>query len=122
MYRTIVSLFKYFTDCTIEGDIHLIGGANNYEGRVEVCHDGEWRTVCDSSYWGVREGTVACQQLGYSFVRVHSSGSFGRGRRQPWLSYLSCSGYEGRLIDCRHPDGYYCANYDDAGLVCKCKK
>ena len=52
------------TNCT-NGDIRLVGGTNELEGRVEVCYDNQWGTVCDNS-WGTAEANVACGQLGFS--------------------------------------------------------
>ena len=54
----------YDTTAHYEGDVQLVGGRNDYEGRVEVFQDGEWKTVCDR-YWGREEAQVVCRQLGY---------------------------------------------------------
>ena len=54
----------YFTGCT-HGSIRLQGGSTSMNGRVEVCRNGDWGTVCDD-YWSTVDSDVACRQLGFS--------------------------------------------------------
>jgi deleted-in-malignant-brain-tumors protein 1 len=55
---------NFFSNCS-DGEVRLIGGANKYEGRVEICINGAWGTVCYSYYWDVRDARVVCRQLGH---------------------------------------------------------
>ena len=52
----------FLLGCTA-GEVRLTGStANSTEGRVEICLNNEWGTVCDRM-WDVVEARVVCQQL-----------------------------------------------------------
>ena len=50
--------------CGYEGDIRLVNGQSALEGRVEICFDDQWGTVCDDG-WGDNDTSVVCRQLGF---------------------------------------------------------
>ena len=54
------------TTCSY-GDVRLVDGSNQYEGRVEVCINDQWGTVCDDS-WSTTDATTVCKQLGYAYT------------------------------------------------------
>ena len=45
--------------------MRLEDGEREYEGRLEICYDGEWGTVCDDGL-DSDVATVVCTQLGLS--------------------------------------------------------
>ena len=52
-----------------DGSIRLRGGVNDTEGRVEICYNSTWGTVCDNM-WGPINAGVACRQLGFSSTGI----------------------------------------------------
>ena len=59
-----------------DGDVRLANGRQPNEGRVEVCFNETWGTICNYiSPWGwnISEADVVCKQLGYSAAgeRIH---------------------------------------------------
>ena len=52
-----------YSNCT-DGDVRLVNGLNPLEGRVEICINHAWGTICDSS-WGTANANVVCKQLGH---------------------------------------------------------
>ena len=60
------TLGRTYDDCP-EGELRLEvnGGTAGLSGRVEVCLDDFWGTVCDDG-WDMRDATTVCRQLGLS--------------------------------------------------------
>ncbi len=46
------------------GDARLVGGSSSNEGRIELCYEGVWGSVC-TFYLDNRFTAVLCRQLGF---------------------------------------------------------
>ena len=109
-------------NCTL-GDVRLVNGTSDLEGRVEVCFGNLWGTICHNS-WDNRDAGVICKQLfnssfGTLFVlpttissnflfflvvylgghAIHGS-SFGPGDIPIVIQNINCDGNETSLTDC----------------------
>ena len=130
--------------------MRLVGGATSNEGRVEICINQVWGTVCyATSYynrWDTSEGRVVCRQLGhqelgecnvmkirqqliwtldYAGLTAHRTASslYGVGSGAVFLSNLYCACSEDNLLQCPHTVfvGTSCTHARDVGLYCERK-
>ena len=115
-------------DCT-NGDIRLINGSNPLEGRVEICLNRAWGTVCDSGF-GQAEADVVCRQLDNQNGYLHDGTEplrdleFGEGSGPIFTDNFRCSGEESELVGVLgcplgNPLGFHmCDHSQDAGVIC----
>ena len=128
------------------GDVRLVNGRNILEGRVEICINRVWGTVCSEAFT-IDEAKVTCRSLGMiagdlllvnimfqtllesvcpytdsesAVARVNAA--FGEGTGPIFLSLLDCEGSEKGLLDCNKKAGGIgiarCSHSEDAGVVC----
>ncbi|XP_077357962.1 neurotrypsin isoform X2 [Festucalex cinctus] len=100
--------------------LRLVGGEEDFEGRVEVFHGGRWGSVCDDQ-WDDRDAEVVCRQLGFSGVaKAWSWAHFGQGSGPILLDAVKCTGNELFLDQCPHGhwEQHNCDHMEDAGVSC----
>ncbi len=111
--------------------MRLVGGTSNLDGRVEICLNNEWGTVCDQM-WDVTDANVVCRQLGLASTCVLneymtlpgaqalSQATFGQGTGRIWLDNVQCTRKEKTLMNCtaRTSRKKSCTHVDDASVRC----
>ena len=125
-------------------------GSIQYEGRVEVCIDDQWGTVCDDS-WDSDDATVVCKQLGYAYTGseymchagyvlmcignlkcyficgiggvAYSNAYFGTGTGPIYLDDVACTLSASQLLECFSGPilAHNCDHHADAGVGCEGK-
>ena len=123
--------------------MRLVDGSIQKEGRVEVCSNGVWGSVCDQS-WDKTDAHVICQQMGHPElgnklksstrglvdiilyydpitepVAFHNS-YFGDGHGPIVYSNVTCGGWEQSITDCAKTDylSFSCSRRQTAGVLC----
>ncbi|XP_053495130.1 neurotrypsin [Ictalurus furcatus] len=100
--------------------LRLVGGEEDFEGRVEIYHNGLWGTICDDQ-WDDMDAEVVCRQLGLGGIpKAWSWAHFGQGRGPIQLDAVQCTGNELSLDECPHSgwEQHNCDHMEDAGVSC----
>ena len=96
-FNVVPYIMSFF--CLIEipcddGDIRLVEGTSEYNGRVEICISGDYYTICDSR-WTSADASVTCRQLGYDSQGKHNrqggsmrSSTMDKNVEHPTSTYL----------------------------------
>ena len=106
----------------VDGDIRLVNGLNPLEGRLEICFNKAWGTVCHNRF-STEDATVACNQLGFPFngTEVLPVEDFLPGSGPIFLDEVACDGDEMRLENCGgdSPHGLHaCTHRQDTAIRC----
>ena len=135
--RYIKSIFFLTSAPCSNGDLRLVDGNIKNEGRVEICVDNVWGTVCDDLFSSV-DAQVVCRKLGYlttgmcitwhlffpsinCFITdalAFSNAHFGSGSGSIFLDNVGCSGGESSLLDCYYVSST-CSHSEDVGVRCQ---
>ena len=101
--------------------VRLEGSTVPYAGRLEVCFNGLWGSVCDDLF-DQTDADVVCRELGYGAALAPST-YYGPGSGPVWLDNLRCTGTEGTILNCSHSGVgiHNCGHSEDVGIICQRK-
>ena len=61
----------YYTDGCVDGELRLVEGETEWEGRLEVCFNRRWGTVGNDGWTDV-SSQVVCNAFGYDFTGMQT--------------------------------------------------
>lgn len=85
---------------------------------LEVAFEDEWGSVCDEGFSDATADHV-CAMFGFT-MGGKAYPKRGGGKGMVWLSQVKCTGFEGDVGDCEHPEWGVnkCGHGQDVGLCC----
>eukprot|EP00731_Ephydatia_muelleri_P031789 Em0023g296a len=103
-----------------DGSLRLQGGTSALNGRVELCLNNAWGTICDRGF-DTDDATVICQQLGFANTNATAfrMAAFGSGSGPIFLDNLGCRGLETSILSCPHYLQQTCDHLRDVGISCQ---
>jgi hypothetical protein len=114
------------SQCNETGVLRIthLGTKTDILGRLEMCYNGYWGTVC-IHYTNDLTAAVACRKLGYYNVVKGQTRALGYynitlPNIPIVLDDVRCEGDESSLLNCTHKDfnDHDCRHYEDVVLEC----
>ncbi|CAI8015578.1 Neurotrypsin [Geodia barretti] len=104
--------------CT-DGQVRLVDGATDVEGRVEICFSRRWGTISGDG-WTQAESTVVCNDLGYEATDKDYSLRPAPNSMPVLLKGVRCTGKELSLLECGYRRAPIVLNHvKDVAVRCK---
>ena len=103
----------------LTGDVRLVDGGTNNQGRIEIYFNDTWWAICGNRFnWEAFDIVCSMINLPYPHER-YSASEFGRGNQSIIPMGFSCDEGDSSLLDCRQEDDYehYCGD-DIVGVSC----
>ena len=98
-----------------------MNGSNPLEGRLEICFNRAWGTVCRTKF-SIKDANVTCNQLGFPFngTELLFDSGISPGSGPIFLDEVACDGYETKLESCKGASHglYYCTHNEDVVIRC----
>ena len=77
----------------MDGALSLVSGSNDMEGRIEICYEEQYGTICDRGF-NAQIASIVCGQLGFSQISNNSRCIVGSTIR---ICPLLCNGIQWNL-------------------------
>uniref|UniRef100_A0A1X7T7Q6 Uncharacterized protein n=1 Tax=Amphimedon queenslandica TaxID=400682 RepID=A0A1X7T7Q6_AMPQE len=118
---TICEVIGYTHEPCTDNEVRLSGSSMDWVGRIELCVERTWTTLCDKT-WDLKDAAVICRQLGYSsYGAMPMYNCFTEGQLLFGITSIDCTGSENHILNCTHngPALYNCESHNDAGVICQ---
>ncbi|CAI8004444.1 Neurotrypsin, partial [Geodia barretti] len=108
-----------FVASCVDGQVRLVDGATDVEGRVEICFSRRWGTISGDG-WTQTESTVICNDLGYEATGNDYSVRPATNSMPVFIKTVRCTGRQLSLLECGFRRNLtHSVHLEDVGVKCK---
>ena len=140
VYIPCIHIYFHSDTTCMNGTVRLVGGLNVKQGRVHICYDGQWHSICSDNWNEMNaESDVVCSTLGYSsdlgkkqlkrvvlqekpsptFTAVSVTADFGNDSSPVFPNDIQCIGDELTLNNCIFTEHNHRNCQKIAGVICE---